>query len=107
MTAGARALHDMARILGVDDDAPPREGVRSALARDGQGGEEASDGHLALDRVAAGGVDLVVLDVLMPELDGLSVCRRLRATGGPPNIFLSSRTKETDRLLGLHQGADH
>jgi two-component system OmpR family response regulator len=94
------------RILVVDDDAHIREVVRYALVRDGHTVEEAADGHLALARLAAGGIDLVVLDVLMPELDGWSVCRRLRDAGGPPIIFLSSRGEDSDRILGLDLGGD-
>jgi two-component system OmpR family response regulator len=96
----------VARILVVDDDAHLREIVRYALVRDGHAVDEAADGHHALARVAAGGVELVVLDVLMPELDGLSVCRRLRAGGGPPIIFLSSRGEDSDRVIGLDLGGD-
>lgn len=92
------------RILVVDDDAHIREVVRYALGRDGHAVEEAADGHAALERLAAGGIDLVILDVLMPELDGLAVCRRLR--GEVPVIFLSSRTEEVDRVLGLDLGGD-
>jgi two-component system OmpR family response regulator len=94
----------MARILVVDDDAHIREVVRYALVHDGHAVDEAADGSAALERVATGGVDLVVLDVLMPELDGLALCRRLRGT--VPIIFLSSRTEEADRVLGLDLGGD-
>jgi two-component system OmpR family response regulator len=94
----------MATLLVVDDDAHLREVARFALARAGHAVELACDGVAALERVARGGVDLVVLDVLMPELDGLSVCRRLR--GQVPIVFLSSRGEELDRVLGLEYGAD-
>jgi len=94
----------MATILVVDDDAHLREVVRFALARAGHAVELACDGVAALERVARGGIELVVLDVLMPELDGLSVCRRLR--GQVPIVFLSSRGEELDRVLGLEYGAD-
>ncbi len=94
----------MASILVADDDAHIREVARFALARAGYTVELAADGLGALDRIARGGVDLVVLDVLMPELDGLAVCRRLRGT--LPIVFLSSRGEEVDRVLGLELGAD-
>jgi two-component system OmpR family response regulator len=94
----------MASLLVVDDDAHIREVARFALARAGHAVELAGDGAAAADRLARGGVDLVVLDILMPELDGLSLCRQLR--GRVPIVFLSSRTEEADRVLGLELGAD-
>jgi two-component system OmpR family response regulator len=94
----------MAAILVVDDDAHLREVVRFALARAGHAVELACDGVAALARIGDGGVELVVLDVLMPELDGLAVCRALG--GQVPIVFLSSRGEELDRVLGLELGAD-
>lgn len=97
----------MATVLVVDDDAHLREVARFALARAGHAVEVANDGQIAQDRIARGGVDLVVLDVLMPELDGFALCRRLRANASHvPIIFLSSRGEEADRVLGLDLGAD-
>ena len=94
----------MPSILIADDDAHVREVARFALARAGYVVELAGDGVTALDRLERNGIDLVVLDVLMPELDGLAVCRRL--AGKVPIIFLSSRGDEVDRILGLELGAD-
>ena len=96
----------MAAVLVVDDDAHIREVARFALARAGHAVELASDGAAAYDRVQRDGVELVVLDVLMPELDGFALCRRLRAHGRIPIVFLSSRGEEADRILGLDLGAD-
>ncbi|MBM4341754.1 MAG: response regulator transcription factor [Deltaproteobacteria bacterium] len=96
----------MARILVVDDDAHIREVVQYALEREGFAVAWAADGQAALAAVGQGGVDLAILDVLMPELDGLSVCRRLRASGSLPVILLSSRGEEVDRVAGLDLGAD-
>lgn len=96
----------MARILVVDDDPHLREVVRFALERAGHAVAEAADGAAALASFDAEAADLVVLDVLMPELDGLEVCRRLRARGPVPIVFLSSRDDELDRVLGLELGAD-
>lgn len=96
----------MSRVLVADDEAHIREVVRYALVRDGHQVDTADDGEQALARLARGGVDLLVLDVLMPELDGLAVCRRVRATARVPIIFLSSRTEEADRVLGLELGGD-
>ena len=101
---GRSVYPDMASVLVVDDDAHIREVARFALARAGHTVELAGDGAAAAERLARGGVDLVVLDILMPELDGLSLCRQLR--GRVPIVFLSSRTEEADRVLGLELGAD-
>jgi len=92
------------RILVADDDGHIREVVRFALTQAGYDVVEASDGAAAL--AAAGDVDLCILDVLMPEADGLEVCRRVRATSRVPILFLSSRDDELDRVLGLELGAD-
>ncbi|MEN0062615.1 MAG: response regulator transcription factor [Myxococcota bacterium] len=95
-----------ARILLVDDDASLREVVRYALDRAGYEVIEAEDGLRALERFPEQPVDLVVLDILMPELDGLAVCQKLRQTSDVPIVFLSSRAEEVDRILGLEMGGD-
>jgi two-component system OmpR family response regulator len=94
----------MASVLVVDDDAHIREVARFALARAGHAVELAGDGAAAAERIARGGLELVVLDILMPELDGLTLCRELG--GRVPIVFLSSRGEEADRVLGLELGAD-
>jgi two-component system OmpR family response regulator len=96
----------MASVLVVDDDAHIREVARFALARASHAVELAHDGEVAHARLERGGIDLVVLDVLMPELDGFALCRRIRASGRVPIVFLSSRGDEADRVLGLDLGAD-
>jgi len=96
----------MATILVVDDDAHIREVVQYTLERDGHAVVSAKNGVEALDRASDGAIDLVLLDVLMPELDGLAVCRKLRAQRAVPIIFLSSRGEEVDRVLGLELGGD-
>jgi two-component system OmpR family response regulator len=96
----------MATILIVDDDAHIREVVQYTLEREGHAVVTARNGVEALARAADSAVDLVLLDVLMPELDGLAVCRRLRAQRALPIIFLSSRAEEVDRVLGLELGGD-
>ncbi|WP_229664471.1 response regulator transcription factor [Sphingomonas metalli] len=93
-------------ILIADDDAHIRQLLVFALAKAGLDTVEAEDGEAALAAVAAGGVDLVVLDINMPRLDGIEVCRRLRAAGELPILFLSSRDDEIDRVLGIELGAD-
>jgi two-component system OmpR family response regulator len=96
----------MASILVVDDEAHIRDVVRYALERDGFDVICAVNGVEALAALREHAVDLVVLDVVMPELDGLSVCRRLRAERDIPIIFLSSRGEEVDRINGLELGGD-
>ncbi|MBI3072341.1 MAG: response regulator transcription factor [Deltaproteobacteria bacterium] len=95
-----------ARILVVDDERNIRDVVEYALAREGYAVTLATNGVEALDRIASGGIDLVVLDILMPEMDGLAVCRKIRETSALPIIFLSSRSEEIDRVLGLDLGSD-
>ncbi len=96
----------MARILVVDDDGHIREVVRVALEQGGFGVVEATDGATALKAFAAEPFDLVVLDIVMPEVDGLEVCRQIRARARTPIVFLSSRDDEIDRVLGLELGGD-
>ena len=94
------------KILVVDDDAHIREVLSFALGKAGMETREATDGEAALAMVEREPPDLVVLDINMPRMDGLEVCRRLRATGDLPILFLSSRDDEIDRVVGLELGAD-
>lgn len=96
----------MARILVVDDDPAIREVVRFALDRAGFEVAEAANGRAALLRAEGARPDLVVLDVMLPELDGIEVCRTLRRTSTVPILFLSSRDEEVDRIVGLEVGGD-
>ncbi len=96
----------MPTILVVDDDAHLREVVQYALERERFIVELAADGAAGLKRAEQGGIDLVILDILMPEFDGLDVCRKLRAGGDLPIIFLSSKDEEIDRIIGLELGGD-
>lgn len=94
------------RILVADDDGHIREVVRFALTQAGFDVVEAADGRAALDHFQKNSFDLVVLDLVMPEFDGLDVCRRVRQSSRVPIIFVSSRDEELDRILGLEMGAD-
>jgi DNA-binding response OmpR family regulator len=96
----------VARILVVDDHLPVREVVSSYLRARGHDVAESGDGLDALRVVRAGGVDAVVLDVMLPGLDGREVCRRLRAIGDIPIIMLTALGGEADRVHGLELGAD-
>jgi two-component system OmpR family response regulator len=93
-------------VLVVDDDPHIRQLLVFALEKAGLSTREAADGEAALASVAESAPDLVVLDINMPKLDGLEVCRRLRASGDLPILFLSSRDDEIDRVLGIELGGD-
>ena len=94
------------KILIVDDDPHIRQVLAFALGKAGMQIAEASDGEGALDAIAAQRPDLVVLDINMPRMSGLDVCRKLRASDDLPILFLSSRDDEIDRVLGLELGGD-
>lgn len=94
------------RVLIVDDDPHIREVLVFAFAKAGIETAHAEDGEAALAAIAQDAPDLVVLDINMPRMDGLEVCRRLRAQGDLPILFLSSRDDELDRVLGIELGAD-
>jgi two-component system, OmpR family, response regulator len=96
----------MQKILVVDDDAHIRDVVCFALRRAGFQPLTAGNGRAALEVAAREMPALVVLDILMPELDGTAVCVRLRAKSDLPVIFLTSKDEEMDRILGLELGAD-
>src|SRR4051812_6626985 len=96
----------VARVLVVDDDVTVREVVVSYLRAGGHTVVEAADGAEALREMRTGPADLVVLDLMMPGIDGLEVCRRLRAVGDVPIIMLTALGAEVDRVVGLEAGAD-
>ncbi|HKJ35011.1 MAG TPA: response regulator transcription factor [Solirubrobacterales bacterium] len=95
-----------ARILLVDDEESIQTLLTYPLRKEGYDVVSAHDGREALDRFSEGGFDLVVLDVMMPRLDGIEVCRRLRARSQVPIIMLTARDDEVDKVLGLEIGAD-
>ncbi|MFJ8750129.1 response regulator transcription factor [Streptomyces sp. NPDC102441] len=94
------------RVLVVDDDPTVAEVAAGYLERAGYDVERADDGPAALERFAALRPDLVVLDLMLPGMDGFEVCRRMRAQGPVPVIMLTARGDEEDRILGLETGAD-
>jgi two-component system OmpR family response regulator len=93
-------------ILVVDDDAELRALISDFLRTSGMEVESAANGAEMDARLAAGRPDLVVLDLMMPGEDGLSILRRLRKPGGPAVIILSAMGEDTDRIIGLEVGAD-
>lgn len=94
------------KILIVDDDPQIREILRIALERAGYATGNAADGSAALRVLQATTYDLIILDIGLPEMDGLDVCRTLRRTSETPVLFLTARDDEVDRILGLELGAD-
>ncbi len=96
----------MARILVVDDDPKITSLLKRGLAYEGFSVDVATDGFEALDVARETNPDLVILDVMMPGLDGVEVCRRMRATSDVPIIMLTARDEIPDRVQGLEAGAD-
>src|SRR3712207_9396883 len=94
------------RILLVDDEPPIQTLLSFPLQRDGYEVVAASDGQEALTRFSEQSFDLVVLDLMLPKVDGLEVCRRLRARSAVPIIMLTAKSEEIDKVVGLELGAD-
>ncbi len=99
-------MNDASTILLVDDDEAVRKVLSFPLERDGYSVIQAVDGEDALQRFGEQPVDLVVLDLMLPKLDGLEVCKQLRARSSVPIIMLTARDDELDKVLGLELGAD-
>ena len=99
-------MPDSATILLVDDEESVQKLLTYPLERDGYRVVQARDGDEALARFDAENVDLVVLDVMLPRIDGLEVCKRLRAQSAVPIVMLTARGDELDKVLGLELGAD-
>jgi DNA-binding response OmpR family regulator len=99
-------MPDSATILLVDDEDAVQKLLTYPLEHEGFRVLQARDGEEALERFAAEHVDLVVLDLMLPKLDGLEVCRRLRARSTVPIIMLTARDDELDKVVGLELGAD-
>jgi DNA-binding response OmpR family regulator len=95
-----------ARVLVIEDDPNVADVVARYLQREGFAVESVGDGRLGLERALRDPPDLVVLDLMLPGMDGLEVCRRLRALAPVPVIMLTARDDESDRVIGLELGAD-
>ena len=97
------------QILIVDDEAPIRELLAFNLKKNGYTIQEAADGPAALQAVQTAAFDLILLDLMLPGIDGIEVCRRLKEnprTAGIPVIMLTAKSEEIDKVLGLEMGAD-
>ena len=96
----------MARILVVDDEKVMVKGIRFNLENEGYTVDVGYNGRQAVDLARANDYDLIILDLMMPELDGLEACMEIRAFSSVPIIMLTARGEDTDKLLGFEYGAD-
>lgn len=94
------------RVLIVDDEAHIRELARMYLEQEGFQVEEAADGEEALTRWQRDAPDLIILDLMLPKMDGWQVCRTIRASSDVPIIMLTARSDDVDKIVGLEMGAD-
>ena len=94
------------KLLIVDDEASIVKGLRFTLLQDGYEVDTAYDGQEALDKAADNVYDLIVLDVMLPVVDGLHVCQTIRETSSVPIIMLTAKGEDMDKILGLEYGAD-
>lgn len=99
-------MADMEQVLLIDDDADTRDIVRQVLLEEGYGVTECSDGRTAVQAFRDSQPDLVLLDVLMPGLDGINICLAIREESDVPIIFLSAKGQAADKAIGLRIGAD-
>ena len=99
-------MESRGHILVVDDERSIRRLLRMYLTDAGYTVAEAPDGEAAVDQVRMGGIDLVLLDLMLPGMDGYEVCRRIREIGSIPVIMVTARTDEANRITGLELGAD-
>lgn len=97
---------EQARILIVDDNAEIREIIRVLLGGEGFETSEAADGKTALSMIEKEDFDLVILDIMMPGLNGYQTCLKIREITNAPILFLSARTKDSDKTLGFSSGGD-
>lgn len=96
----------MAKILVVDDEVKIRAVIKEYAEFEGHTTEEASDGMQAVDMVRSNDYDIIIMDVMMPKLDGFSACKEIRKIKTTPIIMLSARTEEYDKLFGFEMGVD-
>ena len=94
------------KILVVDDEALLVKGIKFNLENEGYTVVTGTDGVEAVDAASAGDIDLIVLDLMMPRMDGLEACRRIREFSDVPIIMLTAKTGDMDKLMGFEHGAD-
>ena len=96
----------MAKILVVDDEKVLVKGIKFNLENEGYQVETGSDGEEAVELARGGGFDLIILDLMMPKIDGLQACMRIREFSNVPIIMLTARSEDTDKIIGFEYGAD-
>ena len=96
----------MAKILVVDDEKVLVKGIKFNLENEGYQVETGSDGEEAVELARGGGFDLIILDLMMPRIDGLQACMRIREFSNVPIIMLTARSEDTDKIIGFEYGAD-
>lgn len=96
----------MARILIIEDESPMADAVKFSFEKEGLEVDIASDGEEGLRLFEDSAYDLIILDLMLPGVDGLEICRKVRQAGETPVIMLTAKDSETDRVLGLEMGAD-
>ena len=94
------------KILLVDDEPLILKGLKYTLEQEGYETDSAMDGEEALAKFESGSFDLILLDVMLPKLDGISVCQRIRENSDVPIIMLTAKGEDMDKILGLEYGAD-
>lgn len=94
------------KILVVDDEKLLVKGIKFNLENEGYQVEAAFDGAAAVELAKSGGFDLIILDLMMPEVDGLTACMRIREFSAVPIIMLTARSEDSDKIIGLESGAD-
>ena len=96
----------MKRILIIEDERPLAEAVQFSLEKEGYAVDIALDGEKGWEMLSGGGYDIVLLDLMLPGLDGMEICRRVRSSGSTPVIMLTAKDADVDKILGLEMGAD-
>ena len=94
------------KILVVDDEKVLVKGIKFNLEHEGYQVQDAYDGEEAVELAREGGFDLIILDVMMPKIDGLQACMRIREFSNVPIIMLTARSEDADKLMGFECGAD-
>jgi two-component system, OmpR family, response regulator RegX3 len=94
------------KILIIEDERPMAEAIQFSLEKEGYQAQMALNGESGWEMFKAGGYDLVLLDLMLPKIDGMEICRRVRQEGSTPIIMLTAKDSDVDKVLGLEMGAD-
>ena len=105
-TSRVRYIRCMKRILIIEDERPMAEAVRFNLEKEGYEVDIALDGETGWKMFEAGPYDIIILDLMLPGMDGMEICRQVRQEGSTPIIMLTAKDSDVDKILGLEMGAD-